>query len=225
VKKIATTLVVSDEMLDDGGSSVQSYLNSRLALFVAAEEEQQLLRGAGTNDLVGLMDSSRGIDTTSVAAGEDNITAIARVISDTRGSSWLEPDAIVMHPSNWLTTRLLKDGTGGTVGAFFGGGPFSYGPYGNALNAAGAGVFGGETLWGKRVVLSTIVGAGTALVGSFSQAARIMRRSGPSVEASNSGYINGTDLFTSDLVALRCESRLALCCFRPSAYRELSGLT
>ena len=53
IKKLATTLSVSDEMFSDA-PSIQSYLNSRLALFVKHEEERQLLRGAGTNELVGM---------------------------------------------------------------------------------------------------------------------------------------------------------------------------
>jgi len=55
VRKIATVLPVSDEMLEDS-VSVQSYLNGRLSLFVKVEEERQLLRGlgSGSNELLGL---------------------------------------------------------------------------------------------------------------------------------------------------------------------------
>jgi HK97 family phage major capsid protein len=41
IKKLATTLSISDELLEDA-PSVQSYLNSRLALFVRTEEERQI---------------------------------------------------------------------------------------------------------------------------------------------------------------------------------------
>ena len=75
-----------------------------------------------------------------------------------------------MHPTNWLTTRLLRDGTGGTAGQFYGGGPFT-GAYGND---GAVGMFG-QTLWNTRVVLSTVVGSGTALVGNFGQGAHIWR--------------------------------------------------
>jgi hypothetical protein len=53
VKKIATTLPISDELLEDA-PSIQSYLNGRLTLFISIEEERQLLRGNGTNELIGL---------------------------------------------------------------------------------------------------------------------------------------------------------------------------
>jgi HK97 family phage major capsid protein len=54
VKTIATALPVSDEMLEDA-PSIQAYLNGRLNLFVRIEEERRLLRGAGTNELLGLL--------------------------------------------------------------------------------------------------------------------------------------------------------------------------
>jgi len=83
VKKIATWLPISDELLEDG-PSVQSYLNGRLSLFVNLEEERQLLRGAGTNELVGIFGRS-GINTYTKAAGDDNATGLAKVLANTRG--------------------------------------------------------------------------------------------------------------------------------------------
>jgi HK97 family phage major capsid protein len=213
VKKIATVLTVSDELLEDA-TTVQTYLNSRLALFVTLEEERQLLRGAGTNELVGMFGRS-GINQYTKAAADDNTTALAKVIANTRGSSFLQPDAVIMHPTNWLNSRLLRDGTGGTVGQYFGGGPFG-GAYGNG---GAAGLFG-EQIWNTRVVLSTIVGPGTALVGSFGQAAQLHRRGGPTVEATNSH----ASYFQNNLVMLRAEERLALCVYRPVAFTEVRGL-
>ena len=197
VKKIATSIQTSDEVLEDA-SSFQTYLNSRLTLFVQAEEARQLLRGAGTNELVGIMGRS-GVSTYG-ASGVANTTALATVIANLRGSAFLESDAIIMHPANWLTTRLQTDSSG----QYLGGGPFT-GAYGNAGGVPG--LFG-QSLWGKPVVLSTVVGSRTALVGSFSQAAQIFRRGGVSVEATNSH----ASLFLSNEVAIRAEERLALAC-------------
>jgi hypothetical protein len=42
------------------------------------------------------------------------------------------------------------------------------------------------SLWNACVVISSVVGAGTALVGNFAQGAQIDRRGGRTVEASNS---------------------------------------
>jgi hypothetical protein len=140
---------------------------------------------------------------------------LARVLANTSGSSFLQPDAIILHPTNWLSTRLLRDGTGGTAGNFLGGGPFT-GAYGNS---GATGIFG-QTLWNTRVVLSTIVGPGTTLVGNFGQGAHIWRRGGVSVEATNSH----DTFFVKNLNMLRAEERLGLGLYRPAAPTAVSGL-
>jgi HK97 family phage major capsid protein len=215
VRKVATVLTVSDELLEDA-VQVQQYLNSRLNMFVRLEEERQLLRGGGTNELVGVFGRS-GINLYTKLAADDNAVALAKVIANTAGSAFLQPDTVIMHPTNWLNTRLLRDGTGGTVGQFYGGGPFT-GAYGNG-GAVDAGIFG-ASLWNTRVVLSNYVGAGTALVGNFREAAQIYRRGGPTLEASNSH----ASYFQTNLIMLRAESRLALAVYRPVAFTAVSGL-
>ena len=92
------------------------------------------------------MGAGRGINIYTKLAADDNAVALAKVIANTAGSAFVQPDTVILHPSNWLTTRLLRDGTGGTIGQFYGGGPFS-GAYGNG---AAAGVFGqrsGTSAW------------------------------------------------------------------------------
>jgi HK97 family phage major capsid protein len=121
-----------------------------------------------------------------------------------------------MHPTNWLNTRLLRDGTGGTIGQFYGGGPFT-GAYGNG---GATGMFG-QSLWNVRVVLSSVVGPGTALVGNFGQAAHIWRRGGVSVDATNSH----SDFYVRNLSMLRAEERLGLGLYRAVAFTEVRGLT
>ena len=218
VRKIATVLPISDELLEDA-PSIQSYLNGRLTLFVRIEEERQLLRGvgSGSNELLGLFNRTGGqaINLYTKLAADDNAVALARVLANTAGSSFLQPDTIIMHPTNWLTTRLLRDGTGGTAGQFYGGGPFT-GAYGND---GAVGMFG-QTLWNTRVVLSSVVGSGTALVGNFGVGAHIWRRGGVSVEATNSH----DTFFVKNLNMLRAEERLALGLYRPAAFTAVSGL-
>jgi HK97 family phage major capsid protein len=78
----------------------------------------------------------------------------------------------------------------------------------------------GQQPWNTRVVLSTYVGAGTALVGNFGQAAHIWRRGGVSVEATNSH----ASLFVQNITMLRAEERLGLGVYRPVAFTEVRGL-
>jgi HK97 family phage major capsid protein len=215
IRKIATVLPISEELWEDA-PAIQSYLNTRLSLFVRIEEKRQLLRGAGSgsNELLGIFGRS-GINTYSKLAADDNATSLAKVIANTRGSANVMPDAIVMHPTNWLNTRLLRDGTGGTAGNFYGAGPF--GASGN--NAGAAGLFG-QSLWNVPVALSTTVGLGTALVGNFGESAHIWRRGGLSVDASNSH----SDFYVKNLLMMRCEERIGLGVYRPVSFTAISGL-
>jgi HK97 family phage major capsid protein len=215
VRKVATTLgPISDELFDDA-PSVQQYLNSRLSMFVKIEEERQLLRGAGTSELVGLF--GRGISTYARGTVDNQAVAIFKAAMGVRGSAHLDVDAIVCHPTDWQTIRLLTDDNN----QFYGGGPFPYGPYGAQGPAPSGGVFSTNSLWGLPVVLSTITGAGTALLGAFKTASHIYRRGGVTVEASNSNE----DWFLRDKIALRAEQREALACFRPSAFVQVVGLS
>ena len=114
--------------------------------------------------------------------------------------------AIIVNPDDWSALRLLKDENNNYIG----GSPFSTGP--GEPN---------ETLWGKRVVVTEAMAAGQALVGSFQMAAQVFRRTGLTVEASNSH----SDFFKRNLTAIRAEERLALAVYRPEAFAtaDLSG--
>ena len=216
VKKVATSLTVSDELLEDN-AQVSSYINGRLSLFVAIEEERQIVRGAGTNELVGITGRS-GVTTWARGTVDSNAVALFKAMNGQRGSSFLEPEAIIMNPTNWQTTRLGTD----SAGQFFGGGPF-LGPYGGPQGPVGqSGQVTGaiDSIWGKPVVVTTAIGAGTALVGAFSAAAQLFARGGRTVEASNSH----SDYFEKNLVKIRAEERLALAVYRPAAFTLVSGL-
>lgn len=220
VKKIATILPISEEMLEDA-PAVQSYINGRLSLFVQIEEERQLLRGAGTNEIIGIMPTgnTRGINQYSGAgtATGGRAEILFKAMTGQRGSALVEPDFIVLSPADWEAIRLAKD----TAGQYYGGGPF-LGPYGGPQGPVGAsGQLTGATdqVWNKPVVVTSALGAGTALVGT-SNAAQVWRRGGLSVDASNSH----SDYFQRNLVAIRAEERLALAVYRPSAFTEVRFL-
>jgi hypothetical protein len=95
----------------------QSYLNGRLTLFISIEEERQLLRGTGTNELIGLFNRTGGqaINLYTRLAADDNTTALARVIANTRGSSFLQPDA-GDHASDELAQFAAAQGRDGRHG-------------------------------------------------------------------------------------------------------------
>jgi HK97 family phage major capsid protein len=211
VRKIATTMKVADEMLEDLPQMV-SYVNGRMVLFVQLAEEAQLLTGDGTPpDLVGLLNRS-GLTAAEAKGADDIATAIHKDITKIRVASFLEPDAIVFHPNDWEAAQLESDANG----QWFGGGPFT-GPYGNG---GGPGALASRSYWGLRVVSTTAMTENTALLGAFATAAQIFRRSGITVQMTNSNE----DDFKKNLVALRAEERLALAVYRPSAFSTVTGI-
>ena len=75
-----------------------------------------------------------------------------------------------------------------------------------------------DTIWGIPVVVTSLIGAGTALLGDFANSAQLFRRGGLSVEASNSP----SDYFRRNLAGPSCARRWAV--YRPSAIVRIDGL-
>jgi HK97 family phage major capsid protein len=206
VRKIATTITLSDEMLEDG-DQIQTYLNSRLSLFVSIEQERQVLRGtgAGANKLLGFF--GRSINTYNIGADQPAV-GIYKALVNTRGSANLAPTGIVMHPVNYANIRR---GTA-TTGEYLAGYPIGSG-------SGSPGIYQ-DNLWGLPVALSNNVGLGTALIGAFDSACRLYNRGGVTVEVSN----QHASYFANNLVMVRAESRAALAVFRPTAFTAVTGL-
>lgn len=209
VRKIATFLPVSDEMLEDV-AQIRSYLDGRLRLFVQQEEENQLLNGAAAAPpaLVGLRNRA-GIQNAAKAAGANTLDFLYTGITNIRANANVEPDGIVMHPTNWAAIRTQKDGSG----QYYGGGPFT-GAYGTPGGMAG------DSLWGLPVVVTSAIPVNEALVGAFRTQAQVYRRGGLTVEASNSH----DNFFQLNMTAIRAEERLALAVYRPAAFHRLTAL-
>lgn len=218
-RKIATLGKISDEMLQDV-NYIQSYLNGRLTLFVQLAEEDQILNGNGTApNLTGLMNRS-GLTAAQAKGADTALDAIYKEITKIRLGSFLEPDGIVLHPTDWQSLRLAKDGQN----QYYGGGPFQYGPYGNGSFAGGNETnmltAGAESLWGTRVIVTPAIAQGTALVGAFTTSAQLWRRQGLTVEMSNSN----NDDFEKNMVTVRVEERVALEVSRPAGFGKVTGL-
>jgi HK97 family phage major capsid protein len=217
VRKVATFLPVSDEMLEDV-AQIRSYLDNRLVLFVRHEEENQLLNGSGTApairgilNRVGIQTGTRSAlaDTTDETAGTTTIgNALYVAITNIRLNALVEPDGIVMHPTNWSSFRLAKD----SALQYLGGGPM-IGAYGNTTQAT-------NQAWGLPVVVTSRIAVNTALVGAFGTMAQVFYKGGLTVEATNS---HGT-FFKENMTAIRAERRLALAVYRPAAFHAITAL-
>ncbi|MBA2559204.1 MAG: phage major capsid protein, partial [Propionibacteriales bacterium] len=109
-------------------------------------------------------------------------------------------DAVVLHPNNWQTIRLMTTADG----------IYLFGPPSQT---------GASTLWGLNTVVTTAMTANTALVGAFRAGAEVFRRTDMSLQV---GWIN--DQFVKNQRTIVVEERLALVCFRPSAFTKVTGL-
>lgn len=206
LKKIAGFIKLTDEFLEDADFLV-SEINNRLLYQLGYFEEQQLLNGAGTGTTVqGLLNRS-GIQTETASGPTDNADAIFRAITKIDVNAGLPADGVVIHPTDYQTFRLSKDANS----QYYGGGFFA-GQYGNG------GVPMQPPLWGLRTVVTPAIAAGTALVGSFQLASTLYRKGGVRVEAATQ---HASD-FTSNLVTIRAEERVALAVRVPLGFTKVT---
>lgn len=213
IRKIATFLPVTDELLADV-SGIQGYVNSRLTTMMRLRMDNQLLNGNGTApNLTGVLNKS-GINTFDYAlpyAGElGRLGQVYQAITEIRKDAFVEPDAIVLHPEDWyqIVTAVSDVTTSGSK---------------NPLVVA-AGNFGSDVaarLWGLKVVPSTAIAAGTALVGKFGggDAAQIVMRQGVDLAVSDSH----SDFFAKNQLAIRLTMRMGFVIYRPTAFCSITN--
>jgi HK97 family phage major capsid protein len=206
VGKIANIAKPTVEMFRDA-EQFQAYLQNRMVFGLQRKEEQQLLSGSGTAPSVtGILNRSGLATAVVTGAGLTAVKIMEGIfnqITALRSVSFVEPDAIVINPLDWQTIRLGKD----TQGQYYAGGPFT-GAYGNP------GPSNTSNLWGVKVVITTAIAQGTVLVGGFQESGQIFRRSGITLDMTNS---NNND-FETDLITLKAEERLALAVYRPAGF-------
>jgi len=209
VRKVATYLKITDEMLSDH-EQMKSFVDNRLAYMVQAKVDYYLLNGTGSNNQIkGILNFS-GISTQAVG-GDYVQDALFKAITKVRATTgFIEPDAVVIHPSDYQNLRLSKDSNG----QYLAGGPFT-GAYG-----VGGIVSTNAPIWGLPAIVTTSISQGTALVGSFGMGAQWFQKLGLTVETTNT---DGDD-FVKNLVTVRAEIRLALACYKPKAFCTVTGI-
>ena len=212
IRKFGVSIPVTEELLADV-SAVQGYLDSRLRTQLNLRLDSQLLNGNGSApNIRGILNKS-GINTFDYSSYSGNLKRIGQVyqaITEIRKDAFVEPDAIIMHPSDWndVVTEVNAVTTSGSLNPLF----------------VGAGMMSGAptaSMWGVPVIASTAIGAGTALVGAFGggQAVHIVSRSGIEVAMSDSH----DDFFTKDKVMMKASMRLGFPVYRPAAFCSITN--
>ena len=217
IRKIATFLPVTDELLADV-SGIQGYVNSRLTTMMRLRMDNQLLNGNGSApNLTGVLQKS-GINTFDYSSYSGELNRLGQVyqaITEIRKDSFVEPDAVVMHPSDWYQIVTAVTDQAGTSSA-------GYASKNPLIVAAGG--FGGDVaarLWGLKVVPSTAIAEGTALVGKFGggDAAQMVMRQGVDLAVSDSH----SDFFAKNQLAIRLTMRMGFVVYKPTAFCSITN--
>jgi HK97 family phage major capsid protein len=198
VETIGTWLPVTVQQLDDV-PGIRGIIDNRLLEFLRLVEEDILLTGNGTPpQLSGFLDralntQARGVDT--------NLDCIFKGIQYCRITGFAEPDAVIMHPTNFTPIATYKSTTG----------EYSFDP----LTVDG----GVMRLWGKPLILTTAITVGTALVGAFRLYSHISRKMGMTIQVG----LNASD-FTTNKRTILAEFRESLEVYRATAFTQCTGL-
>ena len=189
---IAHWTKASRQIIDDV-PQLRGLIDSDLLHGLKVKEEAQMLLGDGTGqNLHGMVPQATAFSAAITLADLNQIDVIGLALLQVSLAEFA-PDAVVLHPTEWLGIRLLKDGEGRYI----------YGPPNEAVT---------PRIFGVPVVPSLGMTVGNFLVGAFQQAATIFDRWDARVEL---GYVN--DDFTKNMITLLGEERLAFAVKRPLA--------
>lgn len=217
IRKFGVSIPVTEELLSDV-ASVNGYLDSRLKTMLELRLSDVLIGGSGVAPIITGVLNKSGINTFNYSSYSGNLARIGQIyqaITEIRKDAFMEPDAILMHPSDWNDIVTQVNSTAGTSGAGF----TEVSP-----TFVGAGMFGNSVtpqIWGVRVVPNTAISAGTVLVGAFGggMASHIITREGMEVAMSDSH----DDFFTKDKVMMKASMRLGFAIYRPEAFCSITN--
>jgi HK97 family phage major capsid protein len=194
-KVIAHWVPASRQILEDA-PQLRGIIDTELLYGLSLKEDAQLLAGDGTGEnLSGLITNATAYSAPITIGGASMLDQVGLGILQTTLADFT-PTGIIMHPSDWMRIRLLKDGQGKYL-----------------LGDPGAAV--PPVLFGLPVVETTSMAVDKFLVGDFQRAATLYDRWTPRVEVST----EHADFFTRNLVAILAEQRLAL------AVKQAAALT
>lgn len=217
IRKIGVFLPVTEELLADV-NGIQGYVNSRLGTMIKLRLDGQIMDGDGSApNLDGLLNTS-GINSFQFGSYSGELGRLGQIyqaITEIRKDAFVEPDAIIMHPSDWYDIiTSVTDVATTTSGAA------AKNPLFVVAGGFGDGV--APRLWGLPVVTTSAVNAGTQMVGKFGggEAAHLVMRQGLDLAVSDSH----SDFFLKGKLAIRATMRVGLVVYRPTAFCKLTQM-
>ena len=212
IRKIGAFIPMTEELLADVSAS-QGYIDSRLRFMVRQTISDQIIGGSGSGvNLTGILNKT-GINSFNYSSFSGSLKRIGQLfeaITEIQKDAFMNPDAIIMHPSDWyqVVTEVNAVTTSGALNPLF----------------VGAGNFNDAvrpSIWGVPVVVSTETTAGDCIVGTFGggQAIHIVARQGMEVSMSDSHDEN----FVKDIVVMKATVRMGLPIYRATAFAKISN--
>lgn len=197
VETLAGWLPVSRQILDDS-AMLRGVIDTELRYQLALEEERQLLHGTGAGgELTGVVPGATAYSTTP----ETSVTSPQRIDRLRLGilqaaKAGYPVTGLVLSLDDWALIQLTKTATDEAY------------IFANPVNETD------PRLWGKRVVESSQMTAGTWLAGAFAMAATLYDRMQSTVMVAD----QHSDYFVKNMLALLVEERLALAVKQPGGF-------
>ncbi len=196
IETLAHWIPASKQSLQDL-AGLQECIDTHLIGGLLDREDTELLNGSGVSpNLHGLTIQATAFDTAllSSADGWERADQIARAIQQLETAK-RRATAIVLNPADWWAIVLTKNSVGNYI-------------HGDPANMTAT------RLWGRPVSVTTAMTAGKFLVGDFVTGSALYVRQDGVIEASDSH----DDFWIKNLIAIRCEERVALVTYKPDAY-------
>jgi len=195
VETIPVWVPATKRALSDA-SQLRGIIDDEIRADILEELDNQILNGTGSTPQFDGIYHLSGVLGQSYST--DIITTTRKAITNLLTNGKVKPTAWVMHPNDWETIDLLKDGDN----RYYRGGPFMAGP---------------KTLWRIPVVESFHATEGTPILGNWNKAV-IWDREQTTISVSDSH----SDFFIRNMVAILGELRAAFGVLKPSAFVEVT---
>ncbi len=193
MRTIAHLAKITRQALDDN-RQLQAEIDSEMRYGLGRAEEAQLLNGSGAGvNLTGLVTNATAYSPPFDPAGVETMIDQVGLAILQQSLTEFETDGVVMHPSDWMRIRLIKDTDGNYI-----------------LGDPGADV--PQVLFGRPVVTTQAMTIDKFLVGGFKRQ-KLYDRLSPEVLISSE---NDKD-FEMNLFTMRCEERIGLAIRQPTA--------
>lgn len=202
IRKVGHFVPVTDEQLEDI-PGMQDILANDMLEGVRQRVSSQIVNGNGSApNLNGILASGRSGVTDVNCTGLFVADAVGKLIETVQTTGFTQPDAILMHPTDWWNYRKATT----TDGMYIAGMPND--------NMA-------PMLWGVPVLLTTEIAAGKAIAGDFGRYSRLAVKRGVEVSIAS----EHASYFIQGVKAVKAEMRAALAILRETAFAKTDDIT